>query len=387
MPSDRARAAMVKRLEHETGQLISKIVDVLSERHPWYQRLGAEERSWITVLARAGVDNFLAWFTDDPQTVANPASLFNAAPRALARKISLHQTVELVRTTVDVVEEEIGRLIPRNDRAALQTAILYYSREVAFAAAEIYARAAENRGAWDDRIEALVVDAIVRGETDETLVSRASALGWEPTGRLCVIVGPASTVPDLEGLRRAGSQHQLSVLASVQGDRLVTVLGGSSLADESTSLAAAEKLIDWFGPGRVVVGPLVDDLRRAADSARAALSGARSAVAWPEGPRVLSARDLLPERTVAGNVRARRELVEMVFAPLVAAGGDLLATCVSLLAHGGSVEATGRALFVHPNTVRYRIRRIHDVTGYSPSVPREAYVLQLAITLGRLQRS
>ena len=50
---------------------------------------------------------------------------------------------------------------------------------------------------------------------------------------------------------------------------------------------------------------------------------------------------------------------------------------------GGSVEATARALFVHPNTVRYRLKRIAEVTGYSPSAPREAYVLRLAITLGR----
>ena len=51
---------------------------------------------------------------------------------------------------------------------------------------------------------------------------------------------------------------------------------------------------------------------------------------------------------------------------------------------GLSVEAAARALFVHANTVRYRLRRIHEVTGYSPTDPRDAYALRLAITLGRL---
>ena len=60
-------------------------------------------------------------------------------------------------------------------------------------------------------------------------------------------------------------------------------------------------------------------------------------------------------------------------------------TTVSFLDHGCSVEGTGRAMFIHPNTVRYRLKRIQDVTGYSPSDPREAYVLRLAITLGRLK--
>lgn len=51
------------------------------------------------------------------------------------------------------------------------------------------------------------------------------------------------------------------------------------------------------------------------------------------------------------------------------------------------MEATARALFVHPNTVRYRLKRIQDVTGYNPADAREAYVLRLAITLGRLQHT
>ena len=96
---------------------------------------------------------------------------------------------------------------------------------------------------------------------------------------------------------------------------------------------------------------------------------------------MLSARDLLPERALAGNGSARRELVELVYAPLKEAGGDLMETLVSFFDQGGSVEASARALFVHPNTVRYRLKRIAEVTTYSPTDPRESYVLRLAITL------
>jgi DNA-binding PucR family transcriptional regulator len=39
---------------------------------------------------------------------------------------------------------------------------------------------------------------------------------------------------------------------------------------------------------------------------------------------------------------------------------------------------------VHPNTVRYRLRRIHEITGFSPLDPRGGYALHLALTLGRL---
>ena len=60
---------------------------------------------------------------------------------------------------VDVVEEETEALAPVRERAKVREAVLRYSREVAFSAAQVYAQAAEARGAWDARLESLVVDA------------------------------------------------------------------------------------------------------------------------------------------------------------------------------------------------------------------------------------
>ncbi|HET8879028.1 MAG TPA: helix-turn-helix domain-containing protein, partial [Arthrobacter sp.] len=36
------------------------------------------------------------------------------------------------------------------------------------------------------------------------------------------------------------------------------------------------------------------------------------------------------------------------------------------------------------NTVRYRLKRVCDVTGWDPLLPREAFVLQAALVVGRL---
>jgi DNA-binding PucR family transcriptional regulator len=47
------------------------------------------------------------------------------------------------------------------------------------------------------------------------------------------------------------------------------------------------------------------------------------------------------------------------------------------------MEATARALFVHPNTVRYRLRQVSELTGYHPAAPRDAFTLQIALVLGR----
>jgi DNA-binding PucR family transcriptional regulator len=94
--------------------------------------------------------------------------------------------------------------------------------------------------------------------------------------------------------------------------------------------------------------------------------------------------DLLPERALSGDGHARRQLVQEVYLPLSEAGAPTLDTVSMFFAHGGSVEGTARAMFVHANTVRYRLRRAAEITGLTPTDPRHAYTYRLALTLGRL---
>ena len=76
-------------------------------------------------------------------------------------------------------------------------------------------------------------------------------------------------------------------------------------------------------------------------------------------------------------------LVDRVHHPLEAHPA-LLTTASTYLETGGSLEATARALFVHPNTVRYRLGRIAEITGYDLGHPREAHTVAIALAMGRL---
>lgn len=387
LPSAKTRGTIAKRLSAVTGEMTTATVAEMEQRHAWFRRLSAEHRSWVTLVAQAGIDGFVRWFAEPEPTGPVTSEVFGSAPRELARRISLFQTVELVRTTIEVVEDQIDEVMPKADRPILHAAIVQYSREVAFSAAEIYARAAELRGAWDARLEALTVDAVLRGETDETVLSRASTLGWRSTAAAVVVVGPAperDTGQALEAIRHAAAIAHTDMLGAVQGDRMVVVLGGAELTTPGRASEVTATFSDVFGPGPVVVGPAVDHLMEAAASAREALSAFRAAPGWPEAPRPVVSSDLLPERALSGDGHARRALARDLYDPLRAAGGGLLETLVTFLDQGLSVEAAARLLFVHANTVRYRLRRIHEVTGYSPTDPRDAYALRLALTLGRL---
>jgi DNA-binding PucR family transcriptional regulator len=295
--------------------------------------------------------------------------------------VTLQQTVELVRVVIAVVEEQIEQIAP-GDEAEVREAVLRYSREIAFAAAQVYAEAAEARGAWDARLESLVVDALLRGEADDSLRSRAAALGWGSHDSVVVVVG---NTPDAEPeavvdeIRRVARAAHLDVLTGVQGDRLVAILGGHVDPVRTTKLLVAQ-----FGPGPVVVGPAVADLLAAGESAAAAVAGLMAAPAWPDAPRPVQADDLLPERALAGDDLARERLVQEIYRPLQSTGTALVETLSAFLEQTSSLEATARVLFVHPNTVRYRLRRVTEVCGYAPADPRQALTLRMALALGRL---
>jgi hypothetical protein len=383
-------SASIRSVERAAGALATASVARMDETLPWFRELPADQRAWVMLVAQAGVRSLVEWLRrrgerqgESPQEVSD--EVFDAAPRALARSINLQQTVQLIRITIEVVEQQVTHLAAPGEEAAIRQAVLEFSREIAFAAARVYARAAETRGAWDARLQALLVDALLRGDSSDVLASRAAALGWGDAPPVAVAVGrsPGGEVAMvLHTVYRAARRIGVDILGGVHGDRLVVVVGGAT-----DPLSATARLLVGFGDGPVVVGPAVPSLEEATESARAALAGYRAAPAWPAAPRPVPASDLLPERALAGDAEARRILRQDVYATLVRSGGELLETLDAFFAAGGVLESTARALFVHPNTVRYRLRRIGEVTGFAPLVPRDAFALRIALTVGRLDPS
>jgi PucR C-terminal helix-turn-helix domain/GGDEF-like domain len=369
-------------LTRATGELTTLATKRMEESLPWFRTLGPDERSWVSLVARAGITAFLEWYESPQASPELTADVFGAAPRTLARLISLEQTVDLVRTTVNVVESAIDDIVPESDRATLHMAVLRYSREIAFSAAEVYARAAEARGAWDARLEALVVDALLRDEVDESVLGRLAALGWSATTSLLVVVGSAPVGdPEtaLDVLRRTAEHHDLALLSGIHGSTLLAVVDAGA-----DPLRAARLLTPHFGPGPVVTSAPALGLSQVPAAARSAVEGLTAAWGWPDAPRPVAADDLLPERALAGDDEAAATLVASVHDTLLA-DAALYDTAAAYLERTPSLEATARALFIHPNTVRYRLRRIADLTGYSPLDPRGAYSLRVGLTLGRLR--
>jgi len=371
------------------GELATTTITRLEDTLSWYSSMPPGRRSAIGLVAQNGISSFIQWYEDPTTTPWIASDVFSSAPRELLRSISLQETLQLIRVVVTVVED---RVAPRSE--ALREAVLHYSRDVAFAAADVYARAAEARGLWDARLEALVVDSILTGESDDELPSRIAALGWHGGGEAAVLVGTSDRAVDVDQLRRTARHSGADVLVGLQGNRLVLVLGrmqsepGGSAHDAASEplpfLSIASRLAPHFADGPLVLGPTVDNLVDASRSARAALAGIAVARSWRGATRPVSADDLLPERALAGDGLARRSLIEQIYEPLTEQSPELLETIWCYLDNGRSLEATARELFVHPNTVRYRLKKVAEIIGWNPTGAREALIVQSALIVGSI---
>lgn len=383
----RTKQATLDWLKSISGELATTTLKRLDELLPWYRSMPASRRSSVGLVAQAGITSFVSWYKDPQSQPWIAADVFGVAPRELLRSISLQETLQLIRVVVQVVEDRVVQ-----EDESLREAVLLYSREIAFSAADVYARAAEARGLWDSRLEALVVDSILSGDNEEELASRIAALGWRAGGTVAAFIGIAAETVDQDGLRRVARKNHTDVLIGVHGNRLIVVVGRiedekNAEADKPSLLRIAEELDGFFGAGPLVIGPEVKSVAEATRSAKAALAGFAVVKAWQKPARPINANDLLAERSLAGDMLAKQTLVETIYRPLSANSPELLETLTSYLETGRSLESTARELFVHANTVRYRLKRISEIIGWDATGSREAFVLQVAMVLGSMSET
>ena len=275
----------------------------MQERLPFFNGLEASQRASVQLVVQAAVVNFVEWMRDPTSQVGYTAQAFELVPQDLTRKIALAQTVDMVRVTMEFFEEVVP-LAARNDEqlTALRVGILRYSRDLAFSAAAAYADAAEARGSWDSRMEASVVDAVVRGDTGPELLSGQR--------------------PEL-GHHRAGDRGRGDARSRSGGSGRRAGSGAGSGAQSRRSGRRARHLAHrdhlWTAvPYRPVLQrPAVDVLARAGGHRPQRPDADRRAPQRRRGhrrderrgrldrsPRPVLARELLPERALLGDASA-----------------------------------------------------------------------------------
>ena len=396
---DELSEASVAALRRAQNTIIEHSLDRISAAHPWYRTLPEASRRQIEKVSHLGVTMFVD-SVEEPESAAKPSQIFSVAPATLTGTITLGQTLDLVRTVLDVVVEEAPQAVPAEDHDTVRILVLTFGRDVGFAAAEVYARAAEARGAWDARLESVAVDSMLHGTPTEA-ATRAGSAGWSHRGPVVAIASrTALDAIATSRLRHACRAEAEDCLVSVRGDSVIIILGGpspeapggpagqhsqpcrDSRAERGVDEIALEIAASLDGP--TVVGPVVAEVDHAGLSLRSALAGLRALPGWAEAPNPVRADDLLPERLLSGDELAHEQILALVHEPLHAMGDPFEETVATYLALGGSLEATARALFVHANTVRYRLGRVSEQVGWDATNPRDGLMLHMAVLVGRL---
>lgn len=178
----------------------------------------------------------------------------------------------------------------------------------------------------------------------------------------------------LDSIRSAGVP-----LATFRQGRIAFVA-----ADGAAWSNLQELLARLSGDPRLAVGVgsvcrSIADYRQSYEEAcRAADLGGRT------GERVVRFDELgvLKVLLAAEDPAVLESFVDEVIGPLVAYDlarrAELVPTLAAYLESGGSVQEAAAALFVHPSTLKYRLKRIRELSGLDLSDPRVRFQAQLA---------
>ncbi|MFG2651268.1 PucR family transcriptional regulator [Streptomyces sp. NPDC048436] len=262
------------------------------------------------------------------------------------------------------------------------------SDEHALALTEAYRAATAEMLTAQQRRRSALVEALFTGQ----LVLGAGAwevgklLGLPLDAQLMVVAAETAGLAE-ESL--PGVEHRLAEIGVVSAWQLTPTLqtGVIALRDEQRDAILAA--LNATAAARTGVSPMHSSLAetpRALHLARCALAEIAPGKAEVSvfSPSPLAA-------LIAYDPDEGRRLAKDVLGPVLDLPPEdrdaLLHTLHAFVDHAGSADRAGRALHCHPNTVRYRLNRLRDLTGRSLSDPRALAELVTAADAVRLKPS
>jgi hypothetical protein len=296
------------------------------------------------------------------------------AARRLHQGVSLESFLHAYRAALfdywDVCAAEAARQeVSRDDSLALARFVLDAIDTITTHAAEAYLREEARVRTQGGREARDLVERLIRGEAVGDDRRHPAAPGLDPTGPLTTVVGrigdAAGPVGDALQAARDALEESLALgatrpLVAILQREIVLVAAGSS-APARVRMARRRALEEHgvdvrYGVG--VPGTGFGGVPRAYREAALALSHTT-----PERP-IVSLADLSSlECALIGADAATRAVIASKGEALA---GEELGTIRAFAAADLNVARAAEAMHVHPNTVRYRLKRIATATGHDP---------------------
>jgi hypothetical protein len=282
-------------------------------------------------------------------------------------------TFRAISRTVDVSQ------MPPDVLLALGESLFAYIDELSAASAQGYAQEQSERAGEQQRLRAELLESILRGDSSDGGAARlAAAVGWTLPERVVVGLVPA---PHVEGLRAAIGREGL---VAERGTDVVVIypVGNRRVSRRDLDRALRGR--------RAVVGP-ARPWQAAGESLHLAVSagahGLGPAADQPDaGTDPLWVEDRLAELVVRSEPLAVDDLARVRLAPLdelrPAVRARLAETLLSWLRHQGQRAPMAEELFVHPQTVGYRVAQLKQLFGEALEDPEVRFELELVLRAG-----
>jgi hypothetical protein len=280
----------------------------------------------------------------------------------------------------DACAREATRLkVPREASLHLARFAMQAMDLVTTQAAEAYAREEARVRMQSGHAERDLVERLIGGYAPKELRRHPAAPGLDPAGQLIVVVGrveqaamPAADALQLarELLEEAMSVGRARPLIAIRQGEIVLITPAAAPARRATSIGTARQraLEDHQTDMRYgISGPASGFPGMASAYREAALSLSYSSAARP----VVALDELSSlECALVSSDATVKAMIMSKASGLTALPSDELAmvkaTVRAFAASDLNVNRAATALFVHANTVRYRLGRIAEATGYDP---------------------
>ncbi|MGF6883116.1 hypothetical protein ABIA39_002057 [Nocardia sp. GAS34] len=288
-----------------------------------------------------------------------------------------------------ILDRERSRSVQTCEKLlAAATTILQFADRHADAMTEAYREAGAGVRISPQRRRSALLEALLTGHpTPEAGPWEAAALLGFPRGAHHVVV--VADTPRVAEESLPDVEEKLAAAGIVSAWRLTPAqqLGLVALRDDAVDTVV--RVVTSTTGARAGISPLFDNLSETPRALLLAQAALQTIPAREPGVHVFSSSPLAALVVCAPGEGLR--LASRVLGPVLALPAEdramLIETLWVYLSNLGSAENAAQLLYCHANTVRYRLRRLQDLTGRHLSDPCDAAELMAAVYALRLNNS
>jgi DNA-binding PucR family transcriptional regulator len=369
------RTQFIESCRARIDDLASRYVDVVWQQLPGYEpsRVQLDD---LTDVVTHNLHSLLDYVLD-PDSVGEEEedrAREVGSARAL-QEVPLDTIVLSFRAAERLLWEEFVQQLGPTHVAQLQVELRNVARACDWLQSimiDAYRQTQEQLTVHNERLGSDLLSMLVLGHANQSILSRhARLLGLDLDGcyQIAAFAASSTVVEDLLHLRRQvvaiveRSVGRRITSGTVRGCELLLIPGGlgePAVTELRTVLDRARRLNAY-----ITLGAAVDGLPAAGDSGQQALQAMEVVQGRVVAGSLHGYDELLLDVLVSGDAAAAGRLHD-VYHAAIDGQTHLEETLLAFLGANLSIRDAAASLFVHPNTIVYRLERVRALTGIDP---------------------